>query len=83
MPGDERDGAGGVSVRDGDPGVRRRRDTGADAGDDLEADPGFDERLSLFPAATEHERVSTLQPHDAPSCGSVLDQEPLDLGLVS
>jgi hypothetical protein len=50
---------------DGDPRIRRRRDPGGDAGDDLELDPGRAERLGFFAPAPEHERVAPLEPDHA------------------
>ena len=53
----------------------------ADAGDDLERDPGPRQRLGLLAAPAEDERIAALEPHDPPPAPRVQDQERVDLLL--
>ena len=48
------------------------------AGDDLERNAGFDQRLGLFSAASEHERIAALQPHDRPAALGKRDEQGAD-----
>src|SRR5439155_11136466 len=62
----------------GNAGVRRRRDGGADARDDLEWYAGGREGLGLLAAATEHERVAALEPHHAAAAPGVHHEQRVD-----
>src|SRR5207237_260932 len=62
----------------GNAGVRRRRDGGADARDDLEWYAGGRERLGLLAAATEHERVAALEPDHAAAALGVHHEQRVD-----
>ena len=62
----------------GNAGVRRRRDGGADARDDLEWYAGGRERLGLLAAATEHERVAALEPDHAAATLGVHHEQRVD-----
>ena len=81
VSGDEGDGGRLVPVGHRDPGVRRRRHPGRDAGDHLERDPGGGERLCLLTAAPEDERIAALQADDGATGPRAIDHQPLDLLL--
>ena len=65
VAGHERNGRGGVAVRDRNARVGRSRHAGGHAGHDLERHTRRGERLRLLAAAPEHERVAALEAHHA------------------
>ena len=60
VAGHEGDGGGVVAMRERDAGVRGDAERRGDAGDDFERDAGIGERLGLFSAAAEEERIAAL-----------------------
>ena len=64
VAGGEGDGARQPAMGQRNARVGRRGDGGGDAGDDDEGDAGVDERLGLFAAAAEDERIAALEAHD-------------------
>ena len=81
MPRDERDAAGELAVGHRDPGVGRSGDAGGHARHDLELDARLPQHQRLLAAATEHQRVAALEPHDPAPGAAVLDEQPVDLRL--
>src|SRR5436190_3405285 len=65
-------------MRDGDARVRGGRDPRRHPGHDLELHPGFGERQRLLAAASEHQRVTALQPHDTLPIATELHEEVVD-----
>jgi hypothetical protein len=63
----------------GKPGDRGQR---REPGHDLVVDTGRRERLDLFSAATEDERITALQPDDLAAAPAVVNQEVVHLLLV-
>src|SRR4029453_4040112 len=62
-------------------GVGRHRDSGANAGNDLERDFSTSQRLRLFPAATKNERIAALEPHTLVTKAGVVDEYSVDFFL--
>src|ERR671924_786872 len=65
-----------------DPRIGRRGNAGRHSGNYFEAHACIRERLRLLAPSSEHERVATFKPHDAFALASVIDQEPVYLGLI-
>ena len=61
-----------------DPGVGRAAGRGGDPGDDLEGDPGGEQRLELLAAAAEDERIAALERHHVPAGAARLDEQRVD-----
>lgn len=75
----DHDEAGGEpAVRHRDAGERGGGDRRADAGDDLERDPGLGERERLLAAPAEDERVATLEADDVLAALRGADHEGVD-----
>src|SRR5208282_6721589 len=58
-----------------------RREAGRDAGDDAERNAGGRERLRLLAAASEYERIATLEPQHPLAGARQLHQAPADVAL--
>ncbi len=82
MAGGEGDRAGEPAVRQRDAGVGGRGDGGGDAGHDDEGHARVDQRLGLFAAAAEDERIAALEAHDDLAPPGSLDEERVDLLLL-
>jgi len=70
-----------VAVRDGNAGVSGSRDSRTNAGNDLERDARGVQRLRLFAAATEDERIAALEAYDALTVSCLFDHQARDLVL--
>ena len=74
----QRDAVRDAAMRDRHANGRRRREPRRDAGNDLHLDACTAQRRHLLAAATEHERVAALEPHDEVPCARFADHELLD-----
>src|SRR5581483_9805061 len=78
----EGDGRGNASMRDRNPGVCGRGDAGGDPGHDLERDASPRKRLCFLAAASENERIATLEAHDPFAFVGEADEQRVDLVLT-
>jgi hypothetical protein len=65
-------------VRYRNPGVGRRGNSRCNAGNDLEGERRFGERLRFFTASAEHQRVASLESNDALSLANKLHEQLVD-----
>ena len=70
-----------LAMRHRNSGVRRHRQRRADAGRDFERDAGATQRLRLFAAASEDERIAALQANDPAAALRLRNHQRFDLGL--
>ena len=82
MAGDERDERAVLAMRQRNSRERRPRDRRRDAGHHFELDLRARQRLGLFAAAPEDERVAALEPHHDAPLARVLDQHRVDFRLL-
>ena len=71
-----------VTMRQRNPGVGGASIRGCDAGHHFEMDTGLVQRFQFLTAATEHERIATLEPHHARAAAGMVDQQAMDPGLI-
>ena len=81
VPGDEGDGGRMFAMGEGHAGVGGNAEGCGHAGDDLKRDAGIGQRLGLFAAAAEDERVAAFEADHGEAAAGSLDQEIADLGL--
>ena len=81
VTGDDREVGGEAAVRHRDARVRGRGDRTRDAGHHFERRRRPRQRLGLLAAATEHEGIAALQPHDGRAVPPALDEDGVDLVL--
>ena len=70
-----------LAMRHRNSGVRRHGQRRADSGNDFERDAGATQRLRLFAAASEDERIAALQANDPAAALRLRNHQRFDLGL--
>ena len=81
VAGDEGDGGGVLAMGERHAGVGGDAERRGDAGDDLERNAGIGQRLGLFAAAAEDERVAAFEADHGEAAARALDQHGADLVL--
>ena len=72
----------GVAVGGGESRIGKPANAGSDAGDDAERNAGLDQMLAFLAAATEHERIATLEAQDPLASLGQFNQPERDITLL-